>query len=76
MKPNTQVVRVRKKTDEKGLIHVDVQTDRECMDVELVILIHDVPASSDSRYNFSDLGGKLQWSGDAVTTQRRIRNKW
>ena len=76
MKPNTQVVRVRKKTDEKGLIHVDVQTEHESTDVELVILIHDVTASSDLRYNFSDLGGKLRWTGDAVTTQRRIRNEW
>ena len=27
-------------------------------------------------YDFSDLTGKLQWSGDAVATQRRLRDEW
>ena len=28
------------------------------------------------RYDFSDLVGKLQWKGDAVKEQRRIRDEW
>lgn len=28
------------------------------------------------RYDFSDLVGKLQWRGDAVTEQRRMRDEW
>ncbi len=27
-------------------------------------------------YDFSDLAGKLQWQGDAVAQQRRIRDEW
>lgn len=27
-------------------------------------------------YNFSDLCGKLSWKGDAVATQRSIRDEW
>ena len=27
-------------------------------------------------YNFSDLVGKLQWSGDAVAEQRKLRDEW
>ena len=27
-------------------------------------------------YDFSDLAGKLQWKGDAVEEQRRLRNEW
>ena len=27
-------------------------------------------------YNFSDLVGKLEWKGDAVTEQRRLRDEW
>lgn len=26
--------------------------------------------------DFSDLAGKLQWRGDAVAEQRRMRNEW
>ena len=32
-----------------------------------------IPAMS---YNFSDLCGKLSWKGDAVATQRSIRDEW
>ena len=28
------------------------------------------------KYDFSDLVGKLQWNGDAVHEQRRIRDEW
>ena len=27
-------------------------------------------------YDFSDLAGKLQWKGDAVKEQRRLRDEW
>lgn len=28
------------------------------------------------KYDFSDLAGKLQWRGDAVAEQRRLRDEW
>ena len=28
------------------------------------------------KYDFSDLTGKLQWDGDAVKEQRRLRDEW
>ena len=28
------------------------------------------------RYDFSDLTGKLEWKGDAIAEQRRLRNEW
>ena len=27
-------------------------------------------------YDFSDLVGKLEWNGDAVKEQRRLRDEW
>ncbi len=27
-------------------------------------------------YDFSDLSGKLEWKGDAVTQQRTMRDEW
>ncbi len=27
-------------------------------------------------YDFSDLAGKLLWRGDAVATQRQLRDEW
>jgi hypothetical protein len=31
---------------------------------------------SKPKYDFSDLAGKLQWRGDAVAEQRRMRDEW
>lgn len=28
------------------------------------------------RYDYTDLTGRLQWRGDAVAEQRRLRNEW
>jgi len=27
-------------------------------------------------YDFSDLSGRLQWQGNALTEQKRLRNEW
>lgn len=27
-------------------------------------------------YDFSDLAGKLEWKGDSVSEQRRLRDEW
>jgi len=43
-----------------------------------------VPSASDvttspqnmPSYDFSDITGKLEWTGDAVEEQRKFRNKW
>jgi hypothetical protein len=29
-----------------------------------------------NRHDYSDLTGRLQWRGDAVAEQRRLRNEW
>lgn len=29
-----------------------------------------------SRYDFSDLAGKLEWKGDAIAEQRLLRDEW
>ena len=33
-------------------------------------------AKQGTNYSFSDLCGKLSWKGDAVATQRSIRDEW
>jgi hypothetical protein len=38
-----------------------------------------IPIAEDAgkpRYDFSDQIGKLQWEGDAVKEQRRLRDEW
>ena len=42
--------------------------------VEVVKQMPDV--SPKPTFDFSDLAGKLQWKGDAVEEQRRLRDEW
>ena len=34
------------------------------------------PAEKRPKYDFSNLFGRLQWKGDAVAEQRRMRDEW
>ncbi len=47
---------------------------------EREVLIDLNPSSSDEKqkpnYDFSDLVGRLNWRGDAVTIQRNLRDEW
>jgi hypothetical protein len=35
-----------------------------------------VEQSAPQKYDFSDIAGRLQWQGDAVAEQRRLRDEW
>ncbi len=40
--------------------------------VKVIVLVEE-PAP---KYNFSDLAGKLNWSGNELSEQRKLRNEW
>ncbi len=46
--------------------------------VRVIILAQQEPATTTRQrcYDFSDLQGKLAWSGDALAQQRRVRDEW
>lgn len=41
-----------------------------------VIVMIDDEAVERQTYDFSDLEGRLQWRGDALSEQRRLRDEW
>ncbi len=44
-----------------------------------VVKVEKIPANwvaVNPSYDFSDLAGKLEWKGDAVAEQRRLRDEW
>jgi len=49
---------------------------------ELEVTIRPLPqnaesaAADENKYDFSDLVGKLQWKGDALKEQQKLRNEW
>lgn len=44
----------------------------EGQEAEIII----IPHKSHKKYNFEDIAGKLEWKGNAVKEQRKLRNEW
>ena len=46
--------------------------------IKVIVLAEKEPVkiTSNPCYDFSDLLGKLSWSGDAVSEQRALRDEW
>ena len=42
--------------------------------IRVIVLADDVAHAK--KYNFSDLAGQLEWQGDALIEQQRLRNEW
>lgn len=54
-----------------------VHIPKEYQSYSLEIII--VPVENEAakrKYDFSDLVGRLEWQGDAVAEQRKIRDEW
>ncbi|NJR16898.1 MAG: hypothetical protein HC785_15085 [Calothrix sp. CSU_2_0] len=64
--------------DASGNLRLDIPTELASGAVDVVIVLN--PSISDTSqtksYNFSDLAGRLSWEGDAVATQRMLRDEW
>jgi hypothetical protein len=44
--------------------------------LKVIILVPEDQENKKQHYNFSDVVGKLEWCGDAVEEQRKIRDEW
>ena len=73
-----EVLKFTAKVDDEGQLKIDVPTNLEAGTVDLVVIINP-SANKDIKqniYDFSSLEGKLSWKGDAVATQRKLRDEW
>ena len=59
-----------------GNIKLNIPTDMESGDIELVLVINPKKSKKNRSYDFSGISGKLEWKGDAVKEQRRLRDEW
>lgn len=72
-----QTIPASGKVDQNGRLHVEADTNLPQGDVEVMLLIEPKYGGHPCRrYDFSDIVGKLQWRGDAVKTQRALRDEW
>ncbi len=55
---------------------ISIEVPREFGQYTFKIVMIPIVKEEKTKYDFSDLVGKLQWNGDAVKEQRRLRNEW
>jgi hypothetical protein len=70
-----QTLKLKSRVDRDGHLRLDVPTALPTGEVELVLVIESVAAAVPRKesYDFSDLAGRLRWSGDAIEQQRASR---
>ena len=76
-----QTLKLDAEIDRDGHLRLDVATHLPPGKAEVVIVASPArsgasPAGNGQRYDFSDLAGRLQWTGDAMAEQRRLRDEW
>jgi hypothetical protein len=71
-----QVVKTKGEVGPDGRLRLDVAVELPAGTVELVLVVGSTPQPNGQKYNFADLVGKLQWHGDALEEQRKLRDEW
>ena len=77
-------INLKQKTKKNGHLVIDVPTTLIDKNVDVVLVIQEkeqTPKNSHERktkkkYDFSHLYGKLEWKGDALAEQKKIRSEW
>lgn len=61
-------------TDANGNLLLDLKTDFKSKKMEVLIVVQETDKTS--KYNFTNLIGKLEWDGDPLAEQKKIRAEW
>lgn len=61
-----------------GYLNLRIPTQLAAGNIDIVIVLNPVSLTnkSPSKYDFSDLMGRLIWQGDLVVAQRTLRDEW
>ena len=73
-----EVLKFTTEIDETGKLKIDLPTNLKPGKVDLIVVANPVTEKMTTKntYDFSDLEDKLDWQGDAVAMQRKLRNEW
>ena len=75
---------LKQKTKENGHLVIDIPTTLINKNVDVVLVIHENETSVNNneelnpkkKYDFSHLYGKLEWEGNALEEQKKLRSEW
>jgi hypothetical protein len=57
-------------------ISISLPKEYENRKLEVIVLPLDNIPSTQKKFDFSDLVGNLEWEGDALAEQKKLRNEW
>lgn len=75
-------INLKHKTKRNGHLVIDVPTTLINKNVDITLVIQEKEEASNNeerktkKYDFSHVYGKLQWKGDALTEQKKLRAEW
>lgn len=69
-------IKVHGKIEADGHLRLDVPTSLPAGDADVTITVNPSDEPGHSKQDFSALIGKLEWRGDALAEQRRLRDEW
>jgi hypothetical protein len=69
-----QVVKTKGQVGSDGRLRLDVPVELPAGTVELILVVSEPPRPNG--YDFAGVVGKLEWQGDAVEEQRKLRDEW
>lgn len=76
-------INLKEKTNTKGNLLINVPTKFIDKEVEVVLVIQAIVKSlqneeniTKKKFDFSHLYGKLEWKGNALEEQKKIRSEW
>ena len=55
---------------------VEIELPEAYQNKKVKITVTPLEEETPKKYDFSDLVGKLQWKGDALAEQRKLRDEW
>ena len=59
-----------------GSLTIEVPKEYDNRKLEVIVMPIDEPETEKKKYDFSEFFGKLEWKGDALKEQRKLRDEW
>ncbi len=57
-------------------LSIELPKEYENRKLEVIVLPLDEVKNNGKKYDFTDLYGKLEWQGDSLTQQKKLRDEW
>ncbi|MBY0477793.1 MAG: hypothetical protein K2Q24_09125 [Chitinophagaceae bacterium] len=57
-------------------LQIDLPVGYENKKLEVIVLAIEEKSDTTIKYDFSDVAGMLEWKGNALEEQKKLRNEW